>query len=93
MKTVNLQCVYEIPDDEFFWLALNQNGTVVGFRNAPIRDTALGEWIDSVTGDPGTMIQFDRWEMSVREIKDLSDIIKKGHLKKTKGQKSDMSVL
>jgi hypothetical protein len=74
-KTVNFQCVYEVPD-EYEYVALNLNGTLVGFRHAPIRDTSLGEWIDSVNGSVGEILPYHKWETSVRQFSDLSDFKK-----------------
>ena len=76
MKTVNLQCVYEIPD-EYSWIARNRDGILCGFRNPPIRDYIAGdgEWIDSTDGSYGEIILFVKWEVSVREVKSLRDCI------------------
>lgn len=72
MKLVNLQCVYEVPD-EYKFLAFNQEGVLCGFRNAPIRDYKRGQWVDSVTNDTGEMLLYAKWDQSCREVAQLSD--------------------
>lgn len=73
MKSVNLQCIYEIPDD-YMYIALNQDGVVMGFYNAPVRDGKLGMWQDCVTGSYGEIIPYDKWETSVRKVEDMTDV-------------------
>lgn len=72
-KIVNFQCFYEVPT-QFKYVAINQNGTLNGFQNAPIRDFLTCEWQDSVTGDWGTMIPFTKWDTSVRKVEELTDM-------------------
>jgi hypothetical protein len=75
MKTVNFQCIYEVPE-EYSYVARNQNGSLVGFIHAPVRDASIGEWIDCVDGSSGTIIPYGKWDTSVREVSDLTDISK-----------------
>jgi hypothetical protein len=75
-KLVNFQCVYEVPD-EYSHVAMNQNGSLVGFSHPPIRDPALGEWIDSTDGSMGTLIPYEKWDTSVRPMGELSDLREK----------------
>lgn len=75
MKKVNLQLIYDIAP-EYLWLAVNRSGNVVGFRNAPIRDPQYQEWIDPVDGSTGEIIPYEKWEISVREVSELTDMVK-----------------
>jgi hypothetical protein len=86
MKKVNIQSVYVIPGI-YPWIAMNQTGILNGFLNPPIRDRKTGEWQDSVTGDYGFFIPFDKWENMVREVKDMSDIsLRDPHKKRRENQ-------
>lgn len=76
IKTVNLQCIYKVPV-EYPWIARNQNGILNGFLNPPIRDFKTGEWQDSVTGDYGFFIPYDRWDISVRKMEELTDCVER----------------
>ena len=75
MKSVNLQCVHDVPD-EFPWIARNRNGILIGFRHAPVRDFNIEEWVDSVDGSCGEIVPYDAWDTSAREMSTLLDIRK-----------------
>lgn len=64
--------MYEVPPD-LLWIAVNRSGNVVGFSRAPIRDPQYQEWIDPVDGSTGEILPYEKWDVSVREIKDLND--------------------
>lgn len=85
MKLINLQCPYDIPD-EYKFIALNKEGVLCGFRNAPIRDYRAGQWIDpSDNNSTGEMLLYDRWDQSCREValltnmRLLSPVAKRAH--------------
>ena len=82
-KLVNFQHCYDVPE-EFSWIAVNRNGSFVAFHNPPVRDFENCEWIDSTDGSHGELIEFAKWDVSVREVKDLQDLRKSspGVLKK-----------
>ena len=75
-KSVNFQCVYEVSDSEYTHVAINQNGVLVGFHHAPVRDTRIGEWIDCTDGSGGELIPYDKWETSARTTAELTDMKK-----------------
>jgi hypothetical protein len=77
MKRVNLQCVYDIPENRgYAWIAMNADGVLNGFENAPIRDYKLGMWQDCVTGSYGEPIPFVNWEKSVKDFSEMKDLSK-----------------
>ena len=75
MKLVNFQLAYPIDDAAYKWVAVNKNGNVVCFKNAPVRDYEYGEWIDSTDGTTGELILFEKWENSVRTTAELTDLV------------------
>jgi hypothetical protein len=81
MKNINYQCLYTVDDSKFFYTAFDHDGRLFGFENAPVRDFNNLEWVDSVTGEPGELIPFDRWDVSMREPVDMADF-RTPHLRK-----------
>lgn len=71
MKRYIFQLAYDLNDAVIKWVAVNRNGSIVGFRNPPVRDFSYGEWIDSTDGSTGYIIDYTAWETSVREVADL----------------------
>lgn len=69
MKGVMYQCLYDIDDIKHPYTAFNQDGSLCGFQNPPVRNFNLGVWIDSVTGGPGDLLLYERWDQSFRETK------------------------
>lgn len=78
MKGINLQCVYDVDDEKYPFVAFNQQGQLFGFVNPPVRDYKNLEWIDSATGDPGDLIPYSGWDSSARETKECYDIHSNG---------------
>ena len=71
----------------FTHIATNKDGVINAFVNAPVRDFNLGVWIDSVTGDYGTLIECDTWDQSVKSLDttiDSAETMKKVREKKIK---------
>jgi len=81
MKAINYQCLYLVDDARYLYTAFNQDGSLCGFINPPVRDFQAGIWVDSVTGGCGELILFDRWDTSMREPKDFVDT-RTPHLRK-----------
>ena len=75
MKHINLQRAFRIPEGVTY-IAHNQDGSLVGFNNPPIRDYERKIWIDSATGEAGVLVTFDRWDTSLRMVADLADLSK-----------------
>lgn len=75
MKHVNFQR-WEKISDEFVYYAGNGDGSLVAFVNPPVRDFDRKIWIDSVTGSPGTLIPYLKWDRSVKMFDDLIDRIR-----------------
>jgi len=72
-KMVNIQRTINIPL-KYTYFAINEDGTMVGFYNAPVRDYAKRVWIDCTDGSFGEMINYEPWDISVRRVADLADM-------------------
>jgi hypothetical protein len=75
MKNISYNTLYEVSE-KYKYIAFNLEGVLCGFTNAPVRDFANGQWVDSVTGSTGEMILFNRWDRSCREVAELTDMSK-----------------
>lgn len=73
MKGINYQCIYTIDDSRYPYTAFNHDGSLCGFANPPVRNFAMGIWIDSVTGEPGDVLPYERWDQSMRELSQVQD--------------------
>lgn len=71
-KLINFQCVYDVPL-ELEYVAFNLDGTLIGFRNAPVRDMERGEWVDCVDGSCGEIVPYTRWDTSCRPVAELHE--------------------
>jgi hypothetical protein len=73
VKAINFQCQYDVDDRKYAYTAFNRDGSLCGFENAPVRNFQVGVWVDSVTGGYGELLQFDRWDVSMREPSEMAD--------------------
>jgi len=72
MKAVSFQQYYIIPDG-INWTAFTADGVLCGFVNPPVRDSAVQGWQDCITGSYGEIIPYAKWDLSLRDVKDLYD--------------------
>jgi len=75
MKHISYNIMFGI-EDQYKYVAFNREGVLCGFANAPIRDFANGQWLDSVTGSTGEMILREKWDQSCREVALCADMRK-----------------
>jgi len=73
MKKVMYQFAYEIDEIAHPYIAKNHDGVLTGFKNLPVRDYNMLEWVDSVTGLPGDFIPHTAWDTSLRVTAELFD--------------------
>jgi hypothetical protein len=73
MKTINFQIIQDVDDAIYPWIARNLDGTLIGFRNAPVRDYDNKVWMDPTDKSYGEIIPYPTWDTSVREPKDFVD--------------------
>lgn len=73
MKGLQIVRVYDVNENDYPYVASDYEGRLCGFQNPPVRDFSQREWIDSVTGDPGDIIPYKRWDQSMREPSEMMD--------------------
>ena len=73
MKGIKYQFVQNVDDTRYLYTAFNQDGSLCGFVNPPVRNYAMGIWVDSVTGESGDLINYEAWDQSMRIIADMAD--------------------
>lgn len=66
--------MYDVDDARYKYLAVNGDGSMCTFHNAPVRDFNLCIWVDSVTGDPGDFQPYLSWDQSARELSVAKDM-------------------
>lgn len=77
LKAINYQCVYDFEADRYPYTAFDQTGQLHGFQNLPVRNFEYGEWVDSVTGEPGELILFSTWDTSLKTTAEQDDVRKR----------------